>query len=150
MTLAIATIVSNIAALSVSGVTIKDMDSIPEQVLARDCPIMIPEPVDFVSDFEVERNTYGSAAQSKKTVRYTLNYSFLYQTVGATRTGLDIYGDMVDKAFAIFDAIISNDDLGSTVEFTPFDTVSFGVVLDPSGNTFLGCRILVRVTEFIN
>ena len=150
MALAIATIVTNIAAISVTGVTIKDMDNIPEQVNARDCPILIPEPVDFVSNFEVERNSYGSAAQSKKTARYTLNYTFMYQPVGASRTGLDKYGDMVEKAFAIIDAIIANDDLGGTVEFMPQDTVSFGVVLDPAGGTFQGCRILIRVTEFIN
>lgn len=150
MTLAIATVVSSIAALSVTGVTIKDEDNIPEQVFDRDCPIFYPEPVDFVTGFEVERNSYGSAAQSKKTARYTLNYTFAYIPVGSGRLGLEQYGDMIDKAFAIIDKLIASDDLTGSVEFTPQDTVSFGVVLDPAGNAFQGCRILLRVTEFIN
>ena len=150
MALAIATITKNIAAIDVDGIEIKDIDALKDEYTVRDCPVLIPEPIDFVTGLEIERNSYGSAAQSKKTARYTLNYTFLYMPVGASRYGLDRYGDMVERAFAIVDAMVATDDLTGSVEFTPQDTVSFGVVLDPAGNSFQGCRILLRITEFIN
>jgi len=150
MSLAIETIATNISDIDIDGVEVRDLDSIPDSFTSRDCPVLCPEPINFVTDFVVERNSYGTPSQSKKTARYTLNYTFLYMPVGATRFGLDRYGDMVAKAFAILDAIIATDDLGSTVEFMPQDTLNFGVVLDATGNSFQGCRILVRIMEFIN
>jgi len=150
MSMAIATIASNIADIDIGGVDIRGLDEIPDSFTARDCPALCPEPVNFVTDFVVERDSYGSPSQSKKTARYTLNYTLFYMPVGASRYGLDRYGDMVEIAFAVLDAIIATDDLGGTVEFTPQDTINFGVVLDATGNSFQGCRILLRVTEFIN
>ena len=150
MALAIKTICTNIAAISVNGVTLKDYDEIPIEVIDRDCPVFFPEPINYVTDLSVVRDAFGSAAQSKKTAQYTLNYTFCHHKIGSERNSLEQYDNMVDKAFAILDAIIAPDDLGGTVQFEPQDVEGFGVVLDPAGSAFNGCRIQVRITEFIN
>lgn len=150
MALAITTIATNIAAIDIDGVLIKDIDEIPESATVRDCPVMFPEPMDFVGDFVVEWDSFGTPTQAKKTAHYTLNYTFCYMPVGSGRAGLDRYGDMVEKAFAILDAIIANDDLTGTIEFEPIEALEFGAVLDPAGSYYMGCRFLFRITEFIN
>lgn len=149
MTLNIATIVSSIAALDISGVKIRDTDHIPPQVTDRDCPILFPEPAGFVTDFTVTRDTMGAPSVAKKTATYVLHYTFLFMPVGAGRE-LERYGDMVDTAFAILDAVILEEDLTGALEFDPQDALEFGPVPDPAGNLFLGCRFAFLVTEFIN
>ena len=49
------TIANSIAALSVTGVTIKDLDEIPDSAFSGACPIVYPRPDGFVSNFELER-----------------------------------------------------------------------------------------------
>jgi hypothetical protein len=149
MTLNIATIVSSFAALNISGVKICDTDHIPASVPPTACPILYPEPLGFVTDFTVVRDSWGAPSVAKKTATYTLHYTFCYMPVGAARE-LERYGDMVETAFAILDAVILNEDLAGALEFDPAGAMEFGPVPDPAGNLFLGCRFAFLVTEFIN
>lgn len=146
-----------ISQLEISGVRVRDMDQIPAAVNARDCPILIPEPLAFISNLIVTRDTSGLAAIADKTINYTLNYTFLFAPVGEDRTlGLENYPKMVKKAFAILDVFILADAIASgtaydqVVDITPVGITEFGPVVDPSGNQFLGCKFQFLVTEFIN
>ena len=78
MALSITTVTNSIAALSVTGVTIKDIDEIPASVDAYDCPILYPEPVDFVTNLTVTAASF----QGKYDVEYDLTYTFLYAQIG--------------------------------------------------------------------
>jgi len=150
MTLAIATIANSIAALSISGVNIKDVDQIPPNADRLE-PILFPEPLGFVTDFTLTRDSQGSNTfLAKYTVTYNLHYTFLFAPVGSGRTGLDLYDDMVGKAFAILDAIISNDAITGAVDIQPAETLDFGPVPDPAGNMYIGCRFVFQITEFVN
>jgi len=149
MTLQIATIVSNFAALNISGVKIRDMDEISATFSDRDCPVLYPEPAGFVTNFTVTRDSFGPPALAKKTATYVLHYTFLFAPVGTMRE-LEKYGAMVEMAFAILDAVILNEDLAGSLEFDPQDTLEFGPVPDPAGNVYFGCRFAFLVTEFIN
>lgn len=155
MTLQIVKLVDKISQLEVSGVRIRDMDELQAPVNQRDCPILTPEPLNFVSNLVVTRDSTGIPSIAKKTVNYTLQYTFLYQPVGAGRE-LERYGDMVEKAYAIIDAIIEADNLTSgtdydeVVDITPAAIVEFGPVPDPQGNQYIGCRLQFVITEFVN
>lgn len=146
MTLNIATIVSNIADLVISGVKMCDTNHIPVQVTDRDCPILFPEPLGFVTDFNVTRDSFGPYA--KKTVTYILHYTFLFMPVGAGRE-LEKYGEMVETAFSVLDVIIANENLAGAVEMDASDALEFGPVPDPAGNLYLGCRFAFLITEFV-
>jgi hypothetical protein len=150
MALQIKAIAESMAGITVSGVRVFGLDAIPETVAARDCPCLIPEPLDFVSGLAVQRDTFGTAAQGKKTVQYVLSWRFLYMPVGASRTGLDRYGDMVEKAFQVLDALITLDATTEAVELLPVEALEFGAVPAPDGGQFQGCLMRVRVTEFVN
>lgn len=149
MALAALTVATSIAGLSVSGVNMKDVDEIPEKVEARDCPIIFPKPDGFLSDLEVEVDSFGSAS-AKKTVRYKLNYVFLQAPVGSARGLFDVYEDCVTNALAFLDALIANDAITGAVDIQPSGIPTFGPTQDPSGNTFHGCIFSLAVEEFVN
>ncbi len=151
MALALSTITAAIAALSVSGVTIKDTSAIPKSVEPRDCPILYPRPDGFVSAFNVVRDSFGADSQARKTVTYTLTYRFLYAALGTDRAAVfDAYDDFAAKAFAILDVILANSTISGLVDLTPIDTPAWGPVSDPSGKMFHGTDISLAVTEFVN
>lgn len=149
MALAIATVITSIASLSVSGVTIKDDAAIPINA-ERLGAVLYPEPVDFISDIGLERDSYGGGSVAKMTFSYTLNYTFCYTPVGSGRYGLDQYSDLVNKIAAILDAIIAIDTIGGAVDIVPKRLSGVGPVPDPSGNMYLGCKIAVNIMEFVN
>ncbi len=150
MALNISTIATNIAALEVSGVTIKDITGIKDKFTKRDCPVVYPNPDGFVSDFNVVRDSFGDPSQAKKTVTYTLTYRFLQAPLGSGRINFAVYSDFITKAYAFIDAIIANDDISGAVDLEISDALNFGPVADPSGNTFHGCDIALNVKEFVN
>lgn len=148
MAVSAATVATSIAALSVSGLTIKDLDAIPQEVTARDCPVMFPDPSRFLTDLSIEVDSYGSAA-AKKTVRYTLNYILAYRVVGEERGLYKIYQGFVQKVCLLLDAMLANDALSGCIDSTPTG-LTLGVVQDPAGKSFHGCLIPIRIMEFYN
>ncbi len=149
MAISTVTVADSISKLSVSGVTLKDLDEIPNGVLSRDCPLILPAP-DFIQIASIERDTFGSGSGAKWTFNYTLNYRLFYKPVGSERTLGDIYPTLVAKAMLFVDAIVAGDDL-TGAEDTNFGGLSaFGVVIDPSEELFWGCDIQINIMEFIN
>lgn len=149
MALNTVTVADSIAGLSVSGVTLKDLDEIPNGVLARDCPLILPAP-DFIQIAEITRDTYGSGSDAKWTFEYTLNYRLFYAPVGTERTLGNIYPGLVAKAMLFADAVIANDDLTGATDSNFGGLSGLGVVTDPSDELFWGCDIQINITEFVN
>jgi len=147
MTLAITTITNSIAALSVSGLTIKDIDEIPQGLSDRDCPILTPDPDNFITGFKAKAD---SLDKTRWTVTYTLNYILLYAAVGSGRTTvMEKFSGMVSKAFAFIDAVAAALTLTGSVDWEPgvvdkFDIVTIGE------NSFHSCHVSIEITEFIN
>jgi hypothetical protein len=148
--IALATVTNSIAALSVSGVTIKDIDEIPEEVTSRDTPMIIPNPDGFMTGLEITRDALGPAASAQKTISYVLTYRLLYSPIGAARGMFDVYDSMVAKALLFLDAVVANDAMTGSIDVTPAEVTAFGPVADPAGEMFHGCNFLLAVTEFIN
>lgn len=149
MAISTVTVADSISKLSVSGVTIKDLDEIPNGVLSRDCPLILPAP-DFIQVAEVERDTFGSGSGAKWTFSYALNYRLFYKPVGTERNIGVIYPELVTKSMLFVDAVIANDDLTGATD-TNFGSVSgFGIVPDPDDSLFWGCDIQINITEFVN
>jgi hypothetical protein len=149
MALALGTICSSIAGLAVSGVTLKDIDAIPEKVEVRDCPIIFPKPDGFITDFNLVVDSFGSAS-AKKTVSYHLNYVLLQAPVGQGRGLFDLYEGFVTNVAAFLDALIANDAITGAVDMQPAAISSFGPTPDPSGGMFHGAVITLAVQEFVN
>ena len=150
MALAFTTITNSIAALDVLGVTIKDIDEIPEAVRGRDCPILYPEPLGFISNFVYTRDSQGGGSTALANVTYNLTYTFCYTPVGSGRGLLDVSDDIVAKVGLILDAFIIADAATGVVDLTPQDAINLGPVVDPAGYTFLGCQFVLNIMEFVN
>jgi len=150
MASAISTILDNISELSISGVTVKDIDQVQDKLEDRDCPCLFPNPLGLVTNLNVEPDAYGNAGDRPYTVTYTLNYRLCNSSVGSGRGLFDKYPAMVTNALAVIWAFIGADNLGGTVEFQVSGIANFGPVADPAGKLFHGCDIAVNVTEFIN
>ena len=148
MTLSINTITNSIAALSVTGVTIKDLDEIPDSVDTNDCPMVFPNPDGFVSSFELERAAMSSGTSNVWDVRYTLTYRFCYSEIGMGLGLFDQYDDMVDKVQDFVDKMLVSDTLTGAVDIEVEDITTFGPVSDPAGKMFHGCDISLRILEF--
>jgi len=145
----IATVANSIAGLSssVSGVTIKDLDGIPGEVSQRICPIMYPDPDNFVTGLTVTPMSSGAGTAGKNDVRYTLNYVFMYVPVGSGRYLAENIAGLVDSTVLILNALIANDAVTGSVDIEP-KPGDFGPLEDPVGNQFEGARIAIDVHEF--
>ena len=148
MTLSISTVTNSIAALSVSGVTIKDVDEIPSRVDVSDCPILYPEPLNFVTNIVVTPMAFGHEGSGPFDVEYDLTYAFLQTEVGAGGELLDHYKTMVDNVCLIIDRIIISDAVTGAIELSMNGSANFVAIPDPAGNLFHGCHLVFHVKEF--
>lgn len=145
MAIALSTIADSISKLSVSGLTIKDIDNIPQAIIQRDCPMLIPD-VDNYIGFNIESDTLD---RSKWTVTYRLNYLLMYAVVGAGRTNiLDQYAGMIAKATAIVDKVISLSSLTGAVDWDA--TVGDPLIVEWGGTNCHACRVVIGAVEFVN
>jgi len=147
MAIALTTITNSIAALSISGVTILDIDQIPAEGTRAGLPVLYPEPGGFITNFVMVRDSFGGGSSAKMTLEYDLTYTFLHTVMGSDRA-MAPYDDMVDKAMEILDAIIALDELTGVIDIVPNSPLEFGKAADPSGNMFFGCKFVFHIKEF--
>jgi len=148
MALALTTIASSIAALSVSGLTIRDIDDIPPAGGVRSGPELIALP-NYVTNFTVEFDSFGSGATAKMTVTYELNYRLLYAPAGSAQA-LSLFGDMVAMVGLIWDAVLAVVTISGAIDIMPAGIINMGLVNDPAEGSFYGCDLAFQVKEFVN
>src|SRR5574343_186445 len=140
MSLSTATIATGIAALTVSGVTIKDVDEIPETVNSRDCPILFPSPDGFVlggnGEPETGSTTFGTPTTRLWTFNRTYRYVYLHEQAGATRGLKDVIGAMATKVDVIIEAVAEMD--LTDVDVMRVNVSDLGVLDAPYAKAFFG------------
>lgn len=141
----LSTVTNAIEGLSISGVTIKDIDEIAASH-AAEAAMLAPRPERFVTDFSVAPD---ELSKQKLTAYYTLNYVYYHTQIGSVLNFAE-YSDMMTNVLAIVSALIQNHVIsGATDTETP--TVSdIGAVYDPAGNLFFGCVISLRIRQLVN
>lgn len=145
MSLAIESICTAIAALTISGVTIYDLDEFPNEVKDRGA-VLMPKPDGFITDIQVSRDSFSGL----KTVTYDLHYMLYGGEVGQGRKVAEGWSSMIGNLCDVLDTIITNDSLSQAIEFEPQDVTNIGPVVDPSGKTHHGAELVFSVKEFIN
>jgi len=151
MALQITTVADSISALIIPRVQIMDLNEIPTAVTTRaDLSIMMPLP-EYITEFDMKRDSFGGGSTAKMTVTYKLNYRFFLAEAGAYRNKrLDWMVDIVDRVAKIMDAILAIDVFAGCVDIEPGEISNMGVVNDPTEKEFYGCDISVEVKEFVN
>jgi hypothetical protein len=142
----ISTVTDSIAGLIISGVTIKDIDQIPEAARLL-TPLIIPQPNNFVTDLSVTFETFGSNGSAKINTNYTLNYVFLFCEVGGL-SAFAAFSGLIEKLSAILVAIDSNDAISGAVDVKINSIGNLGVITDPAGVEFWGLEFSLRVLEY--
>jgi len=147
ITSSIGTVADSIAGLTISGVTIRDIDQIPDTANML-CPLLIPDPSGFVTDISVSFETYGSNGSAKVNTNYTLNYIFLFCEVGSGIGTYAAYSGLITKLSAILVAINSNDSISGAVDVKINNISNIGVVTDPAGIEYWGLSFSLRILEY--
>jgi hypothetical protein len=148
MGLQVAAVANSIAGLSVSGVTLFDIDEVPKAADTRK-PSIVPFLPNFLTDFTVTRQSQG-AGSALQDVRYNLNYRLFYAPVGSGRGLHGVVDVMLDKWALFADALLAIETIAGAVTADPVGTPNFGTVEDPSNKQFWGCDFQIEILEFVN
>jgi len=146
----IATVTNSFAAVSVSGVTMLDVDESPQTWIAYRSPTFYPNLEMIVSDFEFGRMSQGGGGTSLMDVRYTLNYRFVYGPVGSERTAGYLASNTLADVALIINAMLASDNVTGLVDIEGIAIGAMGVLEDPSGALCYGCDMSFRILEFQN
>lgn len=141
------TVMSSIAALSVSGVTIKDVDDVPEDMTGLG-PIIVPMGDELITDFRIVFQSFGDTTSALFDILYVLNYRFYLAPIAAGRGYLGVLDELADKLALFFDALFAAGVLSGSEDTVPIGLSNYGSVLDPSENPFWGCDIAIQILEF--
>lgn len=138
-----------IAALSVAGVNIRDIDQIPETA-KNILPVFFPVPNGFITDLAWSRESFGADADAKMNLTYILHYRYLHGVVGTGGGLLAVYAAMIRNIINILKAIFADSNLGDAVDVTLNGISDIGVHTDPTGELkYHGVEITLKVTEYI-
>ena len=145
----LANIADAIAAISISGVTVKDKDQIAASWVSTP-NVLYPNPDGWVTDFRLEYQAIPRGAAAPVNVFYTLNYRFLGVQVGDMATLPVSYSDLVSKVIAIINAVVAVHapyDGGVNLEVQGVD---LGPMTDPADNQYYGADLAFSVEEIQN
>jgi hypothetical protein len=141
-------IAAGIAALSVTGVTFKDIDSFSDADYSRNIPSFMPNPGEWLSGSSSSLQTFGRPSERFWLVERTFNYVYLHEAVGAVRATADIMTGMANNMDLIWEALLELDvtdvDIVNVVWSKPV------TVTDPSDNHFYGLTCEITVKEKVN
>lgn len=140
------TVANSIAALSISGVTLKSVGAIPDTG-EMVTPILFPQPNGFITDIKVVNQSFGSNTTAALDFNYTLHYVFLFAEAGSGLSQLDPYSPLIQKLELIWETIITNDAVTGLIDVRLEGVEGLGVIDDPSGNQFWGALFSLRCLE---
>jgi len=140
------TVITNIAALTVAGVTV--YTHAPQ--FAQDCkvPALYPSYSPTVNLNSVERLSACSAGNAFKRLKYTINYVYLHIE---TTQGLDNsqYEVAIRTAMSsIFTAVANADTVLGVYEVIPAGFSIAEKLIEVGGRTYLGGQVTLEATEY--
>lgn len=141
-----ATVASAVAALTIQGITILDLNEMKPALTDRDCPLLGPSSNNpsFLTDWQARRISMQGNQQNS----YTLNYALYQASVGADRGLFTQYPAMVENARRIVEALQALPRVEGCKSIALLGMPQFGQVFDASGQQFHGAVFALRVIEF--
>jgi hypothetical protein len=112
------------------------------------CPILIPQPNNFMTGTSMSFETFGSNGAAKMNLEYDLNYVFLFCEVGSGINAFAPFSGLMTKLAAILVVIFSNDAISGLVDMKLNTIGDIGVIADPAGNEFWGLMFSLHCLEF--
>lgn len=144
-------IAAGIAALTITGITVKDIDTISDRINPRDCPLLMPNPNSWISG----GIGTSEAAQGPATFgpgmwvfERAFSYLYLHAQIGSGRGLNDHMSGMSDNLDAILTAMVGLNIAG--VDVMQLENSDFNVVTDPTGQQFYGFGVVITLKERVN
>lgn len=139
----VVTVTNAIESLSISGVTIKDVDTITQSI-GLGFAVLMPRPDDFITDISIEP---AELTKQNLDVRYTLHYQYFHCAVGN-----NLFGDfkpLMDKIALIIKAFSNDATLTGSIDggLPTIDRV--GPIMDASGNRYHGAEFSMPILQFL-
>ena len=142
-------VASALADLSISGVTVRDIDNIHANAKTI-LPVLYPVPNGFITDLAWSRESFGDDNVRAMNLTYILHYKYLHAIVGSGGGLLTVYARMIENIIKILQAIFTDSNLGGAVDVTLNTISDIGVHTDPAGELqYHGVDITLKVMEFI-
>jgi hypothetical protein len=148
-TIAFTAVPTAFALLGTTDFTVKDTDKIPAQGVELICPILFPDPGGWLSDVSEVRETMGVGGTGQFDLNYTLNYIYLHSPAGGNISDFDNYNAMIANIGRICTVVANNDTMGGVDDVTIQSVSTPGFIEAPDGVVFHGCRIALKVLEFV-
>ena len=149
VSLLLANIADSISQISVSGVTVKDVDQI--MPTWESTPnVLYPKPDGWISNFNVDFKSILQGTSAAMDIGYTLTYRFLGTEVGDLSTFPVAYANIVTKLVLILNALLALDAPYSGRVELIVGGVNIGPMIDPAGNQFHGADITLNIKEMQN
>lgn len=149
MTISVETpnVAAEIAQLDFGDINTRDLDNIPDSA-ALLCPILIPQPNDFITSITPTTMSLGSNGDPKLNLEYTLNYVYLHAEAGSGIGAFSMYASVIANLKKILEVILGNDAIDSAIDLKIESVGNIGVIEDPAGNEFWGLLFSLRVLEY--
>ncbi len=144
-TIGFLTVTNSIAALSISGVTVKDADEIPEAI-GLGAAILMPRPDNFITEF---RMTPAEQSKQNWDVSYTLNYQYIHCAIGGGLGTFAIYAAMLNNLATIVLAFANDATLTGAIDNGAPQIGTIGQIVDPANNIYHGCAVSIKITQFL-
>jgi hypothetical protein len=148
MPLSATTIATAIAAISVPGVTVKNINTFADANYSRDVPLFMPNPENWLSGSTSTLQSFGLASTRFWLVDRTFSYIYLHAQVGSTRTLSDVFTALAANMDLIWESLLELDIPDIDVVSVSWNKPS--TVTDPSGAQFIGINCEIGFREKVN
>lgn len=138
-----------VASLSIAGVRIRDLNTIPDEVLVRNCPVMFPAPGEIASGYENGPGTFGGATAAYWAVTRVMSWLYLHSPVGEGRGAFSHFPELMRKSDAIIEKFMELSITGVDILKVTIENASKPIE-DPAGNQYYGFYVNVLLREKIN
>ena len=154
MAISAVTVADSISSMSFSSglaftFKVRDLNEMTNEVLNRDCPVVMPAP-NWFSVSDVEKQNLGTGSSARWNLEYILTYRIFSIEAGMERTIGDATLLTAQHVMAFLDEIFENDSITGAIDMELAGAPTFGIVEEPSGKSFYGADIELRILEFIN
>jgi hypothetical protein len=137
------TVTNAIAALSITGVTIKDTDELPS-ALGLETAVLMPKPDNFLTDLRI---TPAELSKQNLDVRYTLHYQYFHCKIAGQLFAN--YAPMLDNLVLIIKAFSSDATLSGAMDNGECRIGVIGPIMDAAGNSYHGCELTIDILQFL-
>ena len=142
-TIDLATVTNAIAALSISGVTIKDIDEVTNSI-GVNSGVLMPRPDNFITEMNI---TAAELSKQNLDVRYTLHYQYFHCAIGQ-----NLFADfapLLAKIALIIVAFCNDATLAGSIDGGMPTVDVVGPIQDAAGNSYHGCEFSMPILQFL-